>query len=386
MQSDRAVERATVMIADDDEALREALGDLIDAEDSLDLVGTAADADEAIAMAIERQPDVALLDVKMPGGGGPRAAREIRAACPRTRVVALSAHEERTTVLEMLRAGADGYLVKGTTADEVLDAVNRASRGQSSLSTEVTADVIHELVELVDRSEKLSRELHDLDRNKSELIQVLSHELMTPITVIQGTASMLTLGGGVTEDDARALAASVAGATERLRRLVANLSTTARLDRDDAGLSTRPVSARRLVADAATAFPDDRIVVSGEDVELWADGELASRGLSLVIENALDLSDEPVEIVITAGPLEVAIAVADRGPGVPPELHDRIFRPFTQVEEAMTRTHEGLGIGLYLARKVMSAHHGRIEVEPRPGGGTIFRLVFLVAPAALATT
>ena len=71
-----------VLIADDEGEVRAALADLIDAERALDLVGAASDADEAIELAIAQHPDVALVDVKMPGGGGARAAREIVRASP----------------------------------------------------------------------------------------------------------------------------------------------------------------------------------------------------------------------------------------------------------------------------------------------------------------
>ncbi|MEX2275848.1 MAG: EAL domain-containing protein [Actinomycetota bacterium] len=134
-----------VLIADDEGEVRSALADLIDAERALDLVGAAADADEAIELAIAQHPDVALVDVKMPGGGGARAAREIVRASPRTRVLALSAYEDRTTVLEMLRAGAVGYLVKGTAPEEIVASIGRAVRGQTSLSAEVMGSVVHEL-------------------------------------------------------------------------------------------------------------------------------------------------------------------------------------------------------------------------------------------------
>ncbi|MGH2676001.1 MAG: ATP-binding response regulator, partial [Actinomycetota bacterium] len=285
--------RITVLIAEDEPAVRAALSDLIALEDELKLVGAAADAQEAIDLARENRPDVALVDVKMPLGGGARAAREIRDVSPATRVVALSAYEDRTTVLEMLRAGAAGYLVKGTSAGEIVEAIRRSVRGQASLSTEVTAEVIHELVELLDRSERMTRDLHDLDRTKSELIQVLSHELMTPITVIQGAAGTISgLGGALSQDDATGLASSVSRAADRLRRLVGKLAATAKLDREDADIVTRPVGAGAVITMATAEFPEaaDRIRAPRDDrstLELWGDPQLASQALVVLLENAL---------------------------------------------------------------------------------------------------
>jgi signal transduction histidine kinase len=68
--------------------------------------------------------------------------------------------------------------------------------------------------------------------------------------------------------------------------------------------------------------------------------------------------------------------ISDRGPGVPDELREQIFEAFTQTDASTTRSHEGLGIGLYLARRIMRAHGGRIEIAPRSGGGSTLVLAF----------
>jgi DNA-binding NarL/FixJ family response regulator len=96
------------------------------------LVGAAADADGAIALAREHKPDTALLDVNMPGGGGVRAAREIRTVSPDTTIIAVSAHDDRNTVLEMLEAGAISYVVKGATREHILHTVRRAIAAQKN--------------------------------------------------------------------------------------------------------------------------------------------------------------------------------------------------------------------------------------------------------------
>ncbi len=142
-----------VLIADDEPRLRSALADLIASEESMRLVGSAGDAEEAISLAEVIRPDVAIVDVKMPAGGGPRAARGIMQASPDTRVIALSAHEDRETVLEMLRAGAVSYLVKGTAPDEIVRSIGRAAEGRASLSNEVMDGIVHELTTKLRREE-----------------------------------------------------------------------------------------------------------------------------------------------------------------------------------------------------------------------------------------
>src|SRR5215212_1769866 len=102
-----------VLIADDDPAMRMLLGAIARSDPALELVAEAQDADEAIALADSERPDVALLDVEMPGGGGLRAARAISALHPGVRILALSAHATDDARAAMEAAGAAGYVVKG---------------------------------------------------------------------------------------------------------------------------------------------------------------------------------------------------------------------------------------------------------------------------------
>src|SRR3990170_2092706 len=132
------VKPVRVVIADDEALVRQALGELIAAESALELAGEAHDAGGVIELAREHRPDVALVDVRMPGGGGPRAAREIKLCSPLTRVVALSAYSDHETVIEMVRAGAVGYVVKGAPGREVVDAILSGARGETTLLAEIT--------------------------------------------------------------------------------------------------------------------------------------------------------------------------------------------------------------------------------------------------------
>ncbi len=133
--------------------MRTALAALMSADAEMTVVAAVADADAAIAAAKALAPDVCVVDVAMPGGGGPRATREIRACVPSTRVLALSGREDRATVVDMLRAGAAGYVVKGTDSGEVLDAVRRTARGEVTLSAAVTHGVVGELTERLNHDE-----------------------------------------------------------------------------------------------------------------------------------------------------------------------------------------------------------------------------------------
>jgi EAL domain-containing protein (putative c-di-GMP-specific phosphodiesterase class I)/DNA-binding NarL/FixJ family response regulator len=146
--------RTRVLIAEDDPGMRAALSALVASDPGLEVIAEVAGAEEAIVAACTQRPDVCVVDVTMPGGGGPRATREIRACSPRTRVVALSGREDRATVVAMLRAGASGYVVKGTAPDEVLDAIRRTAGGAATLSPAVTGGVVGELTDRLAASER----------------------------------------------------------------------------------------------------------------------------------------------------------------------------------------------------------------------------------------
>jgi EAL domain-containing protein (putative c-di-GMP-specific phosphodiesterase class I)/DNA-binding NarL/FixJ family response regulator len=179
-----------VLVAEDDSALRPALGALVDADPDLELVGLAADASEAIELATRHQPDVAVVDARMPGTGV-RAVHGITRTSPRTRVLAFSAYSDRDTVFEMLRAGATGYLVKGATYEEVVAGVKRASRGEGILSGEVTSAVIAGLAGHLERTgtdedqrrEQVGRIRAVLERDALRMVYQPIVELRTGRTV-----------------------------------------------------------------------------------------------------------------------------------------------------------------------------------------------------------
>jgi EAL domain-containing protein (putative c-di-GMP-specific phosphodiesterase class I) len=175
-----------VMIADDEAELRTALAELLAHEEELELIGTAADAEEAIALAVDHRPDVAVVDVVMPAGGGPRATREILRSSPGTRVIALSAHEDRRTVLEMFRAGAVGYLVKGAAGGDIVQSIVQVARGGTSLSAEVIDSLVSELSSHLRREEEASLDRAGRERRIRRLVAGTGRRLVfQPIVDMQ---------------------------------------------------------------------------------------------------------------------------------------------------------------------------------------------------------
>lgn len=117
-----------LMVADDDEVIKLLLSTIAEHEPTIELVGTAADAAEAIDVAVTRRPQVVLLDVDMPRGGGTYAATGILRELPETRIVAFSSNESQLAMLDMARAGAVGYLVKGAPPAKIVSTIQSSAR------------------------------------------------------------------------------------------------------------------------------------------------------------------------------------------------------------------------------------------------------------------
>lgn len=116
-----------VIVADDDEDIRILLINMLDPEPTLEVVGVATDADEAVKLAEAEQVDVAVLDWMMPGGGG-KAASEIKSRCPRTRVVAFTSADPTTASYDMLGSGAVAFLEKRCSREELIAGIHAAMR------------------------------------------------------------------------------------------------------------------------------------------------------------------------------------------------------------------------------------------------------------------
>ncbi len=130
--------RVRVLIVDDHAVLRQALRLLLESHDEIDVVGDVADGREAARLAEEIQPDVVLMDVIMPGLNGLAATRQIRRHCQNTRVLILSGSEEEEQIIEALRGGADGYLIKKSDIGELLLAIQTVARGNHNFSSSLS--------------------------------------------------------------------------------------------------------------------------------------------------------------------------------------------------------------------------------------------------------
>jgi two-component system, NarL family, response regulator NreC len=134
--------RIRILIADDHAVLRAGLRMLIDSQKDLEVVGEASDGDEAVRKAAALRPDVALVDISMPGSSGIKAIERIREAAPATRVLVLTMHDMPAYLRAALAAGASGYVVKRAADSALLAAIRDVYRGRTALDPALAASVV----------------------------------------------------------------------------------------------------------------------------------------------------------------------------------------------------------------------------------------------------
>lgn len=135
-----------VLLADDHAVVREGIRRFLEEADDIEVVAEAGDGREALEKVREHRPDVAVLDIRMPEMTGVEATRRIKERFPEVRVLILTAYDDDPYIFALLRAGADGYVLKTASGDELIRAVRAVYRGQSALSPEVATKVVQQTV------------------------------------------------------------------------------------------------------------------------------------------------------------------------------------------------------------------------------------------------
>ena len=149
----QSVGKVRILIAEDQALVRRGTTALISMEPDMEVVGQACDGVEAVSLAKELLPDVVLMDLHMPRLGGVAATREITRSIPKTQVLVLTTFNDDETVFEAVRAGAQGYLLKDVTEQELLETIRALRRGESRLTPQIARKVMDQFRRLAESAE-----------------------------------------------------------------------------------------------------------------------------------------------------------------------------------------------------------------------------------------
>jgi signal transduction histidine kinase len=221
--------------------------------------------------------------------------------------------------------------------------------------------------------------LEEANAAKSEFLRMAAHELRTPLGVIHGYGSMLAQGG-LSPEHQQLAGLRVYEKAKQLSRLIMDMMLAARLDEVLMGLALDELDLvpllESLVSDATRRFPDLAITFSCpvEEAPLQGNPEWLGLALRELIDNGARFRPGPgrLEISLRAENDCWRVDVVDDGLGIDPAEQSRLFRRFSRLETDENSQLVGLGIGLYLVREVVLAHHGRVQVKSRPRVGSEF--------------
>ncbi len=366
-------------------------------------VASAFDGREGVEKALELRPDLILTDVMMPELSGDALVREVRKApaLADVPILVLSARADDELRVRLLQEGAQDYVMKPFSAAELraragnLISVRRArellqrnlasqQHDLETLAREVTLRK-RELEAALESAQIAHAHAEQGLRTKTTFLGLVSHELRTPITAL--TTNLHLLGRRSTDGsptERQKVVRRMMTSAQRLANLVESLLEQARIESGRLAMHVEPlelVALARAVVEEAQGYAEGKGLTvqlsSPEDLPpLTSDRRLVRLVLANLVSNALKFTERgTVDVALAHDEGGHSIAVQDSGPGIPCEQRARIFEPFEQLEPLRTKHTPGVGLGLALAREMVTALGGRIELESEVGVGSTFTVV-----------
>lgn len=353
----------------------------------------AQDGLEAIRRAQQEQPDLILMDINIPGMDGFEVTTRLK-SIPALRdvpIVALTASavmegdRERTLV-----AGCDGYLQKPVDVDRLPRQIAEFMGGRREqvpgeqepvYLREYSQKLVSRLEEKIAQLQEANEQLQTLDRLKSDFVSTVSHELRTPLTAIKGYAQLMRdeRAGPLTPLQVECLDVI----TENVEKVIRRVNDILFLQESNVILPARaPVSLRDVALgmidavrqQAAAAGLEIQAELPEDLPKVIGDDEALKLLFLHLLDNAIKFSPYGGRIVVRmeARGTDVYVEVSDRGIGIAPEHHERIFERFFQVDSSTTRAYGGAGLGLAISKRIVESHGGTIGVRSALGQGSTF--------------
>jgi signal transduction histidine kinase len=362
-------------VIDDERGPRESLRILL--KNDFD-VHTADSVDAGLKLLTQAEPDVVILDIRMPGKSGIEGLRLIRDIDPHVSVIMLTGYGALETAQEAIRHGANDYLKKPFDAVEMLEAIRR--NVERSHWARKRAQAARELEQL---NQRLAAELVQKERLASlgQASAEFVHDLRNPLSIVLGYVELL---GEELKKVRPASEQPADGTREYVDVIYQNVMRCKELADMWQNLGKRqgaprqPVPVRSLLRDLArnaqalTAGTSIRVECEPgtPEADVLADSLQLFRAVQNVVSNAIDaVRDRAGGFVRLAGAVQggqVVLQVADNGCGMTPEQVQKAFEPYFTTKSF----HKGTGLGLFITKKVVEDFHGSIQIQSRPDEGT----------------
>jgi signal transduction histidine kinase len=373
----------TVLIVDDDEPTRRLFRIILEGE-GFSCV-EASDVQGAVSAVASGDVAVALCDVRLGDDDGLGLAKTLLAGDAAIGVVMVTGLDDPDMAETALVLGAYGYLVKPVRRSELLlNVTNAVRRRELELrQRELVAGLETRVAERTAELQSALTRAEQAEAVRSQFVQNVSHELRTPLTVILAGAGLITR----TPEPARleTIASSIESQGRRLLQLIERLLEVASLDEDRPSVPLVAIDVRGLLAlavDPARAAGRDVTIDVRSDKPLVGSQQRLVSAVSHLVENAVKFTPPESHLRVSADceGRWWQIDVADDGPGIPEEIREQMWEPFVQADGSAVRERGGLGVGLYLCRRLVEWHGGEVAASETPGGGLTVSIRLPTAP------
>src|SRR5450755_3798915 len=323
---------------------------------------------DALACLDAQTPTLVLLDLNLPDSHGAETFRRIMQKAPNVPVVILSGQDDEALAIKAVHQGVQDYQVKGDITSKQLERALRYAVERQGL--------LHALD--VTRQQQLEF--------KNQFLSHVSHELRTPLTCIHQYVTLLLdgLAGPIAPDQADHLK-TVLKSVNQLHAMIRDLLEATRADSGKLRIEPRCIDIGELIRQAVAMMrPTAAEKQIGLDVALdptvrlvYADPDRTLEVLINLIDNGVKFTPANGTVIVKASmvetdPTAVYLSVIDSGRGIPAESIQRVFERLYQDPDAIDGNRAGLGLGLYIAKEIVTLHGGRMWVASEPGSGSTF--------------
>jgi signal transduction histidine kinase len=360
-------------------------------------ISLAANAEEAYSLLDEHDFDAIITDVMMPGEDGIVFLGKVHQRLPQLPVIIMTGFAQLQVAVNAIKNGAFEFIHKPfdfTYLRKVVEkAVNYSKllHMEQNYRTELERTIAQRTDELkiaVSQLNSARMALLKAANEKSEFMATVTHEMRTPMNGVIGGLDLLADSGLNGQQREYLLLAHQAAdnMVELVDRMLSYTSGAGKSSAASHDLLDLPVAVEAVSMNHRTRFAEkglsfDVQLSPGVPRHIWCNGEQFARLLDILLSNAFKFTEKGgARLDIALERMEgeravIRVTVADSGIGIPQDMLDRIFEPFTQVDSARNRRFSGVGLGLSIARQIAEVLNGQIQVESSSGEGSRFNFI-----------